>query len=188
MVELSPRLEQIGRMVAQGSVVADIGTDHGQLMAWLGERGILRAGYACDINKKPLDKARRILAELGLSDTVACVQAPGLEGLEPETAYYWYVQASSEETGVQRSALSRFVTATADSGTTDPDTSPTDETDPEPDTPPAGGDTDKPEEGNDTVSPETGEPVRTLWIPCALATVSLTGVAFLLHSRKRRAR
>ena len=84
MVELSPRLEQIGRMVAQGSVVADIGTDHGQLMAWLGERGILRAGYACDINKKPLDKARRILAELGLSDMVACVQAPGLEGLEPE--------------------------------------------------------------------------------------------------------
>ena len=86
MVELSPRLEQIGRMVAQGSVVADIGTDHGQLMAWLGERGILRAGYACDINKKPLDKARRILAELGLSDTVACVQAPGLEGLEPGSA------------------------------------------------------------------------------------------------------
>lgn len=86
MVELSPRLEQIGRMVAPGSVVADIGTDHGQLMAWLGERGILRAGYACDINKKPLDKARRILAELGLSDMVACVQAPGLEGLEPGSA------------------------------------------------------------------------------------------------------
>ena len=64
-----------------------------------------------------------------------------LEGLEPETPYFWYVQASSEETGVQRSALSRFVTGTAHDGEVDnPDESDpvappdTDETDSKPDT------------------------------------------------------
>lgn len=71
------------------------------------------------------------------------------------TAYLWYVQASPEETGVQRSALP--VTGTAGSGTADQDA------------PPAGGDTGKPGEGNDTVSPKTGEPVRTPWISRTLA-------------------
>ena len=83
MVELSPRLEQIGRMVAQGSVVADIGTDHGQLMAWLGERGILRAGYACDINSKPLEKAAFALSQYGLTGRVKTVLCDGLAGIGP---------------------------------------------------------------------------------------------------------
>lgn len=118
-----------------------------------------------------------------------------LEGLKPETEYFWYVQASSEETGIQRSILSRFVTGTAHDGEsgnsdeTDPVTPPaTDETDPEPDTDmsPAGGNTDKPGGENDTASPETGDPARTLWIPCVLAAVSLTA-AYLIYSRKRRA-
>ena len=72
MIELSNRLGQIARMVQPGSVVADIGTDHGQLMAYLAQNGIIRHGYACDINEKPLNKARQILADHGLDDRVGC--------------------------------------------------------------------------------------------------------------------
>ena len=83
MIELSNRLGQIARMVQPGSVVADIGTDHGQLMAYLAQNGIIRHGYACDINEKPLNKARQILADHGLDDRVDCVLASGLDGLAP---------------------------------------------------------------------------------------------------------
>ena len=78
-------------------------------------------------------------------------------------------RASAEETGVQRSALSRFVTGTAHDGEVDnPDESDpvappdTDETDskPDTDTSTADGNTDKPGEENDTASPETGDPAR----------------------------
>ena len=68
MIELSNRLGQIARMVQPGSVVADIGTDHGQLMVYLAQNGTIRRGYACDINEKPLNKARQIIADYGLED------------------------------------------------------------------------------------------------------------------------
>ena len=69
MIELSNRLGQIARMVQPGSVVADIGTDHGQLMVYLAQNGTGTCrGYACDINEKPLNKARQIIADYGLED------------------------------------------------------------------------------------------------------------------------
>ena len=70
MIELSNRLGQIARMVQPGSVVADIGTDHGQLMVYLAQNGTIRRGYACDINEKPLNKARQIIADYGLEDRI----------------------------------------------------------------------------------------------------------------------
>ena len=83
MIELSNRLGQIARMVQPGSVVADIGTDHGQLMVYLAQNGTIRRGYACDINEKPLNKARQIIADYGLEDRIECVLASGLDGLQP---------------------------------------------------------------------------------------------------------
>lgn len=83
MIQLTRRLQQIADMVTPGARVADIGTDHGQLIAYLAVEGILSTGYACDINEKPLDKARRLLADLGRQDQVRCVLAGGLDGLEP---------------------------------------------------------------------------------------------------------
>ena len=80
MIELSNRLGQIARMVQPGSVVADIGTDHGQLMVYLAQNGTIRRGYACDINEKPLNKARQIIADYGLEDRIECVLASGLDG------------------------------------------------------------------------------------------------------------
>ena len=83
MIELSNRLGQIARMVQPGSVAADIGTDHGQLMVYLAQNGTIRRGYACDINEKPLNKARQIIADYGLEDRIECVLASGLDGLQP---------------------------------------------------------------------------------------------------------
>lgn len=34
-MELTPRLETIARQVPQGSILADVGTDHGLLPVWL---------------------------------------------------------------------------------------------------------------------------------------------------------
>ena len=112
-----------------------------------------------------------------------------LEGLKPETTYFWYVQASSEETGLQRSVLSRFLTGTADDNvTTSPDVPPTSGTTSEPNTSSADGDTDKPSKGNGLVSPETGEPIRNLWIPFAFIGISFTGITLFLCFRKQNAR
>ena len=86
MIQLSSRLKQIARMVEPGSVVADIGTDHGQLMVYLAQQGKIQRGYACDINEKPLNKARQIIADCGFQDRITCIQASGLDGLEPGDA------------------------------------------------------------------------------------------------------
>ncbi len=83
MIQLNRRLQQIADMVPPGARVADIGTDHGQLMAYLAGCGKIAGGYACDLNEKPLNKARRLLADYGLDGCVACVQANGLEGVLP---------------------------------------------------------------------------------------------------------
>ncbi|MEI3578832.1 MAG: tRNA (adenine(22)-N(1))-methyltransferase TrmK [Acutalibacteraceae bacterium] len=50
----------------------NIGTDHGQLMVYLAQNGTIRRGYACDINEKPLNKARQIIADYGLEDRIEC--------------------------------------------------------------------------------------------------------------------
>ena len=86
MIELSNRLGQIARMVQPGSVVADIGTDHGQLMVYLAQNGTIRRGYACDINEKPLNKARQIIADYGLEDRIECVLGAWIRWSSPEWA------------------------------------------------------------------------------------------------------
>ena len=58
VIQLDRRLKQVAEMVLPGAKVADIGTDHGHLMAYLMQQGKIAGGYACDINEKPLNKAR----------------------------------------------------------------------------------------------------------------------------------
>ena len=79
---MDSRLELITTMVRPNSCVADIGTDHGHLIVELVRRQIAKSGYACDINKMPLEKARRAIKEAGLSDVITPVLCDGLSGLE----------------------------------------------------------------------------------------------------------
>lgn len=81
-IKLSKRLELVAGFVRQGSVLADIGTDHGYLVCKLALDQIITKGYACDINPLPLHGAKNTIAEYGLDSKVETVLADGLNGLE----------------------------------------------------------------------------------------------------------
>ena len=84
MTALDPRLSAIAHMVRPGARTADIGTDHGYLIAYLAAEGVIPSGYACDINPKPLEKARGLLQSRGLLGRVKVLLTDGLSGLPRE--------------------------------------------------------------------------------------------------------
>lgn len=85
-MDLSLRLEKIASFVEAGSVVADIGTDHGYLPICLVQRGISPKAYAFDLRRGPLERARDHIAQAGLQDRVMLRLSDGLSGLKPDEA------------------------------------------------------------------------------------------------------
>lgn len=83
MEHLDGRLGTIAAMTPACRTVADIGCDHGYLIAALLESGKCRYGIAADINQKPLEKARRELARRGLTAQSECRLTNGLAGIAP---------------------------------------------------------------------------------------------------------
>lgn len=81
MIALDPRLSAVAHMVRPGARTADIGTDHGYLIAHLAAEGVIPSGYACDIHPRPLEKARTLLREQGLLGRVEVLLTDGLSGL-----------------------------------------------------------------------------------------------------------
>lgn len=57
-MKLTQRLQAVADYVKKGSVVADIGTDHGYLPIYLTKHQISPKVYASDVNQGPLDSAR----------------------------------------------------------------------------------------------------------------------------------
>ncbi|MGI6030853.1 MAG: tRNA (adenine(22)-N(1))-methyltransferase [Eubacteriales bacterium] len=86
--KLTPRLELLARSVPQGSIAADIGTDHGYLSIWLAASGVCPTVYASDVNEGPIARARDNICKYGLEDRVFALRADGLQGVEqkPVTA------------------------------------------------------------------------------------------------------
>lgn len=83
--KLDCRLSVIASMVREGSRCADVGTDHGYLIAWLAASGKIPGGFACDINKKPLEKAALTLSAYASADKVKLLLCDGLAGLQAGT-------------------------------------------------------------------------------------------------------
>lgn len=79
--KLDDRLSTIAEMVRDGARCADIGTDHGYLIAWLAASGKIPSGYACDINKGPLERAAFSLSEYEVTDRIKPILCDGLSGL-----------------------------------------------------------------------------------------------------------
>lgn len=77
---LQPRLQMLADLIPPGSVVADIGTDHGYLPVWLLQEGRISHAIASDINERPLDHARRTAAEYGTADRMEFRLCAGLDG------------------------------------------------------------------------------------------------------------
>lgn len=83
MVHLTPRLQTVADFVEQGSVIADIGTDHAYIPAFLIQHGTIKHAYACDIKKGPLENARRTCCIEQISG-VEFRLCNGMQGLEEE--------------------------------------------------------------------------------------------------------
>ena len=84
-IKLDDRLSAVASLVRNGKRVADIGTDHGYLVAYLVERGICPSGIAADLRKGPLENARQTVIHQGLSDKIELILSDGLQNI-PENA------------------------------------------------------------------------------------------------------
>ncbi|MBQ2795822.1 MAG: SAM-dependent methyltransferase, partial [Oscillospiraceae bacterium] len=81
MEKLDLRLSAAADFVKEGTVAADVGTDHGYLICHLVEQGICKRGFATDINIKPLESARSLIREMELDEEIETVLTDGLKGL-----------------------------------------------------------------------------------------------------------
>lgn len=84
--ELPPRLRATADWVPPGARMADIGTDHGLLPAWLLKNGLVRSAVASDIREGPLSAARRTAERFGVADRMEFFLCDGMSGLSPGQA------------------------------------------------------------------------------------------------------
>lgn len=81
-MEISKRLKAVSDMVLF-ETLADIGTDHGYVPIYLCKKGKIKKAVACDINKGPLEKAEKNIAQYGLSDVISVRLGNGLKSIKP---------------------------------------------------------------------------------------------------------
>lgn len=79
--KLSPRLKACCDYVRPGSVVADVGCDHGYTSIYLLEKGIAKEVYACDVKEGPLSTARRNCRGLGLGERISFFLSDGVSSV-----------------------------------------------------------------------------------------------------------
>lgn len=84
-LELSPRLRLLADWVPSGARLADIGTDHGYLPAWLMLHGRVNAAIASDLREGPLAHARATGRDCG-ADGIDYRLGSGLAPVGPEEA------------------------------------------------------------------------------------------------------
>jgi len=82
LIKLSPRLDAIAKLVPDTGGVADVGTDHGYIPVYLAQHGHTGELFATDINKDPLEHAKRTAAENGLDGQIGFFLCNGLEALD----------------------------------------------------------------------------------------------------------
>ncbi len=78
-MKVSKRIEMIASLVSENVVFADIGTDHGYLPVYLCVTEKIKMAYACDVAKKPLEKAVENIRLHGVSSQVTPLLGSGFE-------------------------------------------------------------------------------------------------------------
>ena len=83
-MELSDRLKAIADMVTHGNSLVDVGCDHGYLPIYLVKKGIIKSAVASDVNKGPLEAARRNIKLYGIDENVIRTRiSDGLKNILP---------------------------------------------------------------------------------------------------------
>ncbi|OPJ57055.1 tRNA (adenine(22)-N(1))-methyltransferase [Alkalithermobacter paradoxus] len=78
-MKLSERLQKIASLVTSNSTIADIGTDHGYIPIYLLRNNIINFAIAADINKGPLENAKKEVKANALQDKVDLRLGSGLK-------------------------------------------------------------------------------------------------------------
>ncbi|SHF34191.1 tRNA (adenine22-N1)-methyltransferase [Desulforamulus putei DSM 12395] len=86
MITISNRLKILANYVPGGSIVADIGTDHGYLPVYLVLTGISPRAIAADIRRGPLEAARANVHRYRAVDKIDLRLGNGLQVLRPGEA------------------------------------------------------------------------------------------------------
>ena len=81
-MNIGDRLEAIGKLVPQGCVLADIGTDHAYLPVWLLEQGKIASAIAGDIAEGPCLAAKNTVSMHGIKGKVEVRLGSGLKVLQ----------------------------------------------------------------------------------------------------------
>jgi len=81
VIKLPDRLKALADYIDKGSVVADIGTDHGYLPVYLAQTGLAERIIASDISAGSLEAARRSAARYKVAESIEFIVAPGLNGI-----------------------------------------------------------------------------------------------------------
>ncbi|WP_324254021.1 class I SAM-dependent methyltransferase [Paenibacillus sp. 1001270B_150601_E10] len=82
-IKISRRLQCIADLVPQGSKVADIGSDHALLPAYLVKEGIVTFSIAGEVNKGPYEAALRQVKGTLIEDKVSVRLGDGLAVIKP---------------------------------------------------------------------------------------------------------
>ncbi len=80
---LTPRLKAIVDNVKPCNSAVDVGCDHAQVGIYLAQVGKVENMTVSDINEGPIERARKAVAFVGLTDKITCVKCDGLEGIAP---------------------------------------------------------------------------------------------------------
>ncbi len=83
MIRLSKRLSAVAESVPAGTVLFDIGCDHGYVPVSLLSEGRIPFAVAADVRQGPLSAAREHAKREGVSERMAFILSDGLRGIEP---------------------------------------------------------------------------------------------------------
>lgn len=93
MLKLTNRLKQVADFVEPCDCMADIGTDHAYLPAWLILQGVVKRAIASDIHPLPLQNAQKTVGQYGLQDRIALRLSDGLTEFSPRDGVQTFVFA-----------------------------------------------------------------------------------------------